>query len=72
MYKVLNQKIIAIAEKYADLIDCRIMEAALAKEQSNREIELGGELHEIADAIRILHQAIAMLERLSRISHGND
>ncbi len=70
MYKTLQKKMVGIAEKYADLIDAQIVEAALAKEANKPGIEIGGTLHEITDGIRILHHAIAALERLNRIDAG--
>lgn len=70
MYETLQKKMVGIAEKYADLIDAKIAEAALAREANKPSIEIGGTLHEISDGIRILHHAIAALERLNRIDAG--
>lgn len=61
---------VSIAEKYADLIDEKTIEAALAKESQKAEIEVGGTFHEITDGIRILHHAIVAIERLNRIGAG--
>jgi hypothetical protein len=68
MYENLQKKVMDIAEKYADMIDGKIIESAILKEAADFETKYNGLLHEITDGIRILHHAVAMLERLNRLS----
>jgi len=66
MNEKLKVKIETIAEHYADLIDVRIQKA------SNAELCDTTVMTEINEGIRMLHHAVAALERIDRMDHGDE
>ena len=66
MLEVLNTKVTAISEKYADLIDKRISNAL------QDELIDGTVMSEITNGVRMLSHITSTLERIDRIQRGND
>ena len=66
MLEVLNTKVTAISEKYADLIDKRISSAL------QDELIDGTVMSEITNGVRMLSHITSTLERIDRIQRGND
>ena len=66
MLEILQSKVEAIADKYAELVERRLV--AALKES---EIESTA-MCEINDGIRVLNHMAATLERIVRIQRGND
>lgn len=66
MNETLQTKIEKIAEGYAGLVDMRIQAA------TNSELCGATVMTEINEGIRMLHHAIAALERITRLNRGDE
>ena len=66
MYEALKSKTESIAEKYADLIEKRLNLAL------NNDKEVYAAMEQIEGGVKMLGYLLTALERMSRISHGND
>lgn len=64
--KALETKVKAIAEKYADLVEQRLL-SALRDQEVNSEA-----ICEINDGIRMLNYVAATMERLDRLNRSNE
>lgn len=66
MYEALKSKTESIAEKYADLIEKRLNLAL------NNDAEVCAAMEQIEGGVKMLGYLLTALERMNRISHGND
>lgn len=66
MYEALKSKTESIAEKYADLIEKRLNLAL------SNDAEVCTAMEQIEGGVKMLGYLLTALERMTRISHGND
>lgn len=66
MYESLKAKTETIAEKYADLIEKRLTMTL------NNEVDMCEAMEQIEGGIKMLGYLVTAIDRMNRVSHGND